>query len=407
MSDESAKPTFGPDDDFAIESLPFVPTVGLEPLLEQIPNRGGVFWLTAADEGVVLMDTAGRLRDRIAGYLAPGQTDEPSRRADLRAVSRAVHFAEGHSPFEVNLLFANLARRHFPKTYRELLRYRGAWFVKVNPTARVGRFMRSNKVFVDRCRYFGPLADKHAAARYVELIEDTFGLCRCEQAYNTDGPAEHCLFFDMGKCLGLGVGAISTDDYRRFVERAADFAADLGTAHRAELTMRMKAAAADLRFEEAAEFKAEIEKLAALDARKFAHVRDADDWRMLIIQPAPGRRTVRPFVFIGGRIRRFAPVRLKDFAAVAAKPLLRAAGRPIKRPAGPARGRLVADGFALLAHHLFNRTGGRGLFLPVTAETTVDALIETVAVHFAPRPRKPAAKAKPDIHHPDVEGQSE
>ena len=50
----------------------------------------------------------------------------------------------------------------------------------------------------------------------------------------------------------------------------------------------------------------------------------------------------------------------------------------------------------------FGETGGRGLFLPVTAETPADALIEAVAVHFAPRPRKPAAKAKPDIHHPDV-----
>jgi hypothetical protein len=394
------QPAVGPDEQFMIESLPFDPSADPAPVLARVPNRGGVFWLAAADGAEVLMDTAGRLRQRLAGYLAPDAHDGPSKRANLRSVCRTVHFVTGDSPFEINLLFGHIARRHYPQTYRELFRYRDAWFVKVNPAARVGRFQRSNKLFIDRCRYFGPLPDKHAAARYVERIEETFKLCRCEEAYRPGRRAEHCLLYDMGKCLGLGVGAVDEQAYRRVVAEAADFAADRGRAHRTDLEAQMKQAAAGRRFEQASALKGRLEKLGALDARKFAWVADARTWRMLIVQPAAGRGLVRPFVFTAGAIQRWAPVRWKEFAT-AAEPLLAACRRKTARPPDAAARRLVADGFALLAFHLFNRKGDRGLYLPIEADTTADSLAAAVTARFSPKRRKPRASTKPDVHHPD------
>jgi hypothetical protein len=326
-----------------------------------------------------------------------------------------VHVAPAGSPFETDVLFLRLARRREPETYREMLTYRDAWFVKVDPAASPGRFMRSNHVFADRCRYAGPLADKHAAARYVELIEDAFGLCRCEAAYAEGPPPQptdastsfhtrsRCLLHQMGKCVGLGVGAISLGDYRRVVAEAADFAADRGAAYRKRLAGRMQRAAAERRFEEAAAIKATLEKLVAAGARKFAHVCGADAWRMLIFQPAGGRLGVRPFVFTAGRLRRWAFVGRNRFAD-AAGPLLAAAREPVPPPADEEERRSAADGFALLAHHLFSRQRGRGLFLPVDDRMSAQDVTAAVAAHFA-KPRRPAKAKKPNVHHPDASEQ--
>src|SRR5207248_6767272 len=106
----------------------------------------------------------------------------------------------------------------------------------------------------------GPLEDKHAAARFIQLVEDAFDLCRYYNILLESPRAKACAYKEMGKCPAPCDGSISMAKYRHLIEWSAQVAVDPSEFVR-EQSNRMKQAAAELRFESAAKIKVHIDQI--------------------------------------------------------------------------------------------------------------------------------------------------
>ena len=140
--------------------------------------------------------------------------------------------------------------------------FRPAWFVHVNPQTNFPRYIKT----IDLSRagvIAGPVADKHAAARLIALLEDAFDLCRYYQILVEAPHGRACAYKEMGKCPAPCDGSISMEQYHRMIQHSVDTLADPAPAVR-EQESRMRAAAADLHFESAAKIKAFADQLSQL-----------------------------------------------------------------------------------------------------------------------------------------------
>src|SRR5947207_15818153 len=66
--------------------------------------------------------------------------------------------------------------------------------------------------------FVGPVEDKHAAARLIELVEDLFDLCRYYNILLESPRGKACAYKEMGKCPAPCDGSIGIEHYRRMVE---------------------------------------------------------------------------------------------------------------------------------------------------------------------------------------------
>lgn len=363
--------------------------------LVQIPARRGVFLLAAGGEQPILMATAANLRARLGGRLEELDPRQTKRSADLRAVTRAVYWKLASSHFEMDWAYLELARSIWPRAYAKLLSWRPAWFVHADPGEEHPHFARTRDVFASSGRYFGPFDSGRSAQRFIEAIQDAFDLCRDVQCLRRSPHAERCAYGQMGRCLCPCDGGVSLAGYRAAFAEAASFAGGRRRSCLEHLAERMRAAAARLRFEEAAGLKARLERLAELDSPAYRHVGPAEDFRLVLFQRSGSRRRIKVFLVDRGSILAAGPIDYPLARGQVQRRLERMArfvAGGADRPSAPAdRWRI-----GLVAKTLFSSERQKGLILRwhegMTAEeasSAIDAAAATLGLSAARSPKEP------------------
>lgn len=270
--------------------------------LREIPTKRGVFLLTAEDDRPILLTTAASIRSRLRGRLDEKDPEHSSRSADLRTITRAVHWKLAGGRFETDWRYLEIARAIWPKSYAKLLSWKPPWFVHVDPAAAYPHLRRTRDVFAGPGRYVGPFETTRSAEKFIEIVQDAFDLCRDIQCLRRSPNAPRCSYGQMGRCLSPCDGTIGMDEYRRQVARAADFSAGLRTERIEQLQDLMQSAARELKFEQASALKARLARLAELEAPAYRHVSTADEFRFLMFQPSGSRRRVEVFLSDRGEV---------------------------------------------------------------------------------------------------------
>ena len=343
--------------------------------LGSIPAKRGVVLLESAAGKPILLISAADIRSRLRSRLAEPSKDKKAKRVDLRKIVRMVRWKLSSGHFETDLCFFELARLIWPDSYAERVAWRPAWFVHVNVEDACPYFRRTRKVFDRAGRYFGPFGDGRAAERFVEAVQDAFGLCR-RPAELRKAPRGHaCVYAQMGRCLRPCDGGISMGRYKTVVAKAADFTAGRRGGFVQQLRRRMKAAAKALRFEQAADMKALLNRLAELDAPAYGYVAPAEDFRFVLVQPGRNRRQAKTFLVHQGRILPSAkldyPLRRGQLCSI------------LKRMADTQHARrsnaeLARWRMGLVAHYLFCSDARKSLILRWRSGLKADELAEAI-----------------------------
>jgi excinuclease UvrABC nuclease subunit len=265
------------------------------------------------------------------------------------------------SNFEADWIYYEAARRLFPDTYRGMVGFRPAWFVHVDPDAQFPRYTKTTDLTKPAGVIVGPVEDKHAAARMMEIIEDAFDLCRYHNILVESPNARACAYKEMGKCPAPCDGSVSLEQYRRLVELSASALVDPADYIR-DQTRRMQQAAGELRFEIAAKIKAYIEDLSELGKGPFRHARRLGDFTFLSMQRGPNARSAKIFLITPGRIEEIAdligePAHPADVLRLAFSLAAERAGAPVDVTG--------AERIGVVAHHLFQSRQTHGVFLPL------------------------------------------
>src|SRR3954451_11165654 len=196
----------------------FDPAGDFEAFLRQAPAKWAVYLLTDADGRPVQLLCVKNLRYSLKRRLGPSDENAtPSKRVDYRDFVRQVYWRRVDSAFEADWVYYEAARRVFPRTYQGMVGFRPAWFVHVNPEARFPRYTKTTDLTIKSGLLIGPVEDKHAAARLMQLAEDSFDLCRYYQVLVEAPHGRACAYKEMGKCPAPCDGSISMEQYRRLV----------------------------------------------------------------------------------------------------------------------------------------------------------------------------------------------
>lgn len=328
----------------------FDPAGDFDAFVRLAPARWVVYLLADAQDRPVQLLCVKNLRNSLKRRLGGGESAGPSRRVDYRELVRHVYWRRVDSPLEADWVYYEAARRSFPQTYRGMVGLRPAWFVHVNPEANFPRYVKTTELSIGGGTYVGPLEDKHAAARLIQLIEDAFDLCRY---YNILIEAPHgraCAYKEMGKCPAPCDGSISMGQYRWLMEWSLQVLADPAPYLRQQ-SQRMQAAATELQFELAGKIKQYVDQLSELGKGAFRHARRLKDFAFVSFEHGPRQETAKVFILIRGQIAEVLGITGPEFRA--SEVMRVALERAAELDAGPIDSSAV-ERIGLISHQLFS-----------------------------------------------------
>jgi len=242
--------------------------------IRELPERPGIYVFRDGERQPLYVGKAKSLRKRATSYLR-GHHDE--RLATMLAEARDLDFLVADSEAEALALENNWIKNQQPrynirlrddKTYPYLKLTIGDEFPRIAFTRRIRR---------DGAEYFGPYLPAGLARKAIKLVQKLFGVRVCRIPIDGTLPRP-CLYYDMHRCLGPCVAALTTQEaYSEAVAEARLFLLGRNAELVRELRHKMFLASDREQFEEAARLRdliAEVEEIG--QRRKVSSVRGED-----------------------------------------------------------------------------------------------------------------------------------
>src|SRR5579864_3825582 len=245
----------------------------LDQTLEAVPNRPAVFLLWPKTGDPYLGKTT-VLRRRLLRLLRERET--PSRLLNLRHTADRIEYWLTGSKLESAVLMYDLARRHFPKTYLDVLRLRMPPYVKLIFTNEFPRTQITTHLGRAPAAYYGPFRTRASAEKFESQFLDLFQVRRCQEDLVPSPMHPGCIYGEMGMCLRPCQQVVSVEEYRHEVDRVADFLRSDGRSLLDAATAARDRLSTDLDFEQAARQHKRIEKIQEVLGLRDDLVRDID-----------------------------------------------------------------------------------------------------------------------------------
>ena len=227
--------------------------------LPDIPAAPGVYIFRDRAGEVLYVGKARDLRKRLASYFRRS-SGVPARTAMMLRHACTFECIVTPTEKEALILEATLIKKHRPR-YNIVFRDDKAYpFLRISTGEPWPRLSIVRKRRRDSADYFGPYPSSGALRHTVRLLTTTFGIRTCTtRAMKNRRRA--CLQFQIGKCSGPCVGAVSQEEYRRRVCQVLDFFAGRSSGVIMQLRQEMSKAAERLEFEKAARLRDQIDAL--------------------------------------------------------------------------------------------------------------------------------------------------
>lgn len=221
----------------------------LESRISAAPRTPGVYLMKDAAGKVLYVGKAKDLKSRIRAYF--GGTDSRAMIPFLVSRLSDIEFILTETEKEALILENNLIKEHRPR-YNVYFRDDKAYFnVRVDLNESFPRFQLVRRPKKDGAKYFGPYPSSASARETLRFLQTLFPLRTCRDA-ELNARTRPCLEYQIKRCLAPCVGRINSEAYLRMVRDGIVFLEGREKKLLGELKGRMKRAAEEMNFEEAA-----------------------------------------------------------------------------------------------------------------------------------------------------------
>ena len=231
--------------------------------LKMLPHLPGVYRFLDGEGNIIYVGKAKDLKNRVSQYFRPVASLNRKTAVMVSKICDIRHTIVD-SEADAFLLENNLIKQFQPR-YNILLKDGKTypWIcVKNEPFPRV---VLTRKFKKDGSRYFGPYSSVQHANGLLSLINSMFRLRTCRLPLSPSaikaGKFKVCLNYHIDRCGGACAGKVSLEEYEGYIRQVIGILKGNTYSLIKEYERKMAEAAAELRYEQAQEYKEKMELL--------------------------------------------------------------------------------------------------------------------------------------------------
>ncbi|MCA9607424.1 MAG: excinuclease ABC subunit UvrC [Myxococcales bacterium] len=244
--------------------------------LATLPAQPGVYLFRDRTGQVVYVGKARSLRSRVRSYFTASNSDD---RAFIPFLESEVADLTTHvvgNEKEAALLENELIKEHQPRYNVKLKDDKDFLSIRIDPSEAWPRLTVVRRPRPDGARYYGPVDSATSARQTLRQINRFFRLRTCRDT-EFRARVRPCLQYQIKRCPAPCVMEVDRDAYLAQVDLVGLFLDGRHDTLVEDLERRMREAAADLRFEEAAGYRDQLRAVDRVRARqRIASVKEID-----------------------------------------------------------------------------------------------------------------------------------
>ncbi|MBS9423838.1 excinuclease ABC subunit UvrC [Photorhabdus caribbeanensis] len=241
--------------------------------LQTVTSQPGVYRMYDTSGTVIYVGKAKDLKKRLASYFRAQVASRKTESLVKNIVQ--IDVTVTHTETEALLLEHNYIKLYQPR-YNVLLRDDKSYpyiFLSADKHPRLATHRGAKHC---KGEYFGPFPNAHAVRESLILLQKLFPIRQCEDSVyrNRSRP---CLQYQIGRCLGPCVkGLVSDEEYQQQVDYIRLFLSGKDQQVLTRLINRMEQASQQLKFEDAARYRDQIQAVRQVTERQFVSGTDDD-----------------------------------------------------------------------------------------------------------------------------------
>lgn len=274
------------------------------PRTGDIPQRPGVYRFLDDRDRVLYVGKAKNLRSRLVNYFAPLHTLHERTRAMVTSASEVQWTVVSNEIEALHLEYTWI--KEFDPPFN--VKFRDD---KSYPMMAITLKDEAPRVFVTRnrnirgARYFGPYPKVWAVNEAIELMIKVFPIRTCkptdyERAMKTGKP---CFAGQIGRCGGPCSHTVTIDEHRKMVDRFIAFMERYDRSEVDAIERRMREAAAEHRFEDAAKYRDQMIALETVLEKSAVVLPERTDLDVIAAELDELAAAMQLFTVRGGRVR--------------------------------------------------------------------------------------------------------
>jgi len=272
----------------------------LQGILDTLPTKPGCYIMKNSGGQIIYVGKAINLRNRVRSYFHASAEQDAKTRQLVRNIVDIEWIVVG-SELEALILEMNLIKKHRPRYNIRLKDDKRYPYIKIHWGDPYPKVTVTRQMVQDGSRYYGPYTSAWAVHQTLDVLRRIFPYLTCDRVITGKDPRA-CLYYDIKLCSAPCIGAVDQQGYRQMLADLGAFLEGKSDEIAQRLRCEMDLAAEELRFEQAAVRRDQLQAIDRIVERQKVLSNDQVDSDVIAMARNNGEACVQIFFIRGGKL---------------------------------------------------------------------------------------------------------
>lgn len=272
----------------------------IQGILKTLPTKPGCYIMKNSAGDIIYVGKAISLRNRVRSYFHSSHDQDFKTRQLVKHIHDIEWIVVG-SELEALILEMNLIKKHRPPYNIRLKDDKRYPYIKVHWNEAFPKVTVTRLMVQDGARYYGPYTSVWAVHQTLDVLRRIFPYLTCDRQITGLDPRP-CLYYDIKLCSGPCIGAATQESYRRMIDDLCQFLEGHTGPILQRLQTDMEKAAEELRFEQAATIRNQIQAIDRVVEKQKVVSSEEIDSDVIAMARVDGEACVQIFFIRSGKL---------------------------------------------------------------------------------------------------------